>query len=180
MSQPPSLPIERGPLRASPHTPCVTLAFSPSGQRRLAELWQTDTAVEQAWKGEPTPDKADLLTRLQARRDAAARFCGEDFSELLRSSLLFEPMAEEYRVSWADESLRLQSAGGFDVRLTQTDAEILLEGRRRPAFHLYEYLTSKLGPGRCEETRIESAEGLQQRRRDHEGRVIGEVAPTII
>jgi hypothetical protein len=149
------------------YPPFPELAFSLLGQRHLEQLWLAEMAVEQAWKGEPSAAKLEALTHLQAARETVARFSVDDFS-----CLLLDPPAAEYRLSWADNSLRMQSAGGFDVRLTEAGGQLVLEGRRRPAFHLYEYLTSRLGPGRCEDSRIESAEGLQVRRRDFEGRVL--------
>ena len=154
------------------HSPCLpTLAFSSAGRSRLQQLWLDEQAVEAAWRLEPSPEKALELSRLQSRRELTASFTVENFSPLLLSGLLWEVPAPHYRLSWADDSLRLQAEGGFDVRLTQTDGQIFIEGRRRPAFNLYEYLTSRLGPDLYEESRVESAEGLQERRRDRDGRL---------
>ena len=63
------------------------------------------------------------------------------------------------------ESLRLQGALGLDVRIHREGGKLYVQGRRRPHFSLYEYLTTVLDENGGEESRIESYEGTVVRSR---------------
>ena len=117
------------------------------------------------------------ISRLSRELEAVTEFSVDAFSPGLGGCLALEGAVAPFRVSQVDEggglTLRLRAEPGLDLRVVEQEGRITLQGRRRPEFHLYEYLSSELGPALEENSRLESMERVLLRSRSADGALMG-------
>jgi hypothetical protein len=144
--------------------------FSEDGLSRFEKVCVASRALEAAWKAPGSEqDRMAEISLRTSELEALSDFGPADFTPGVSGCLALKDAPEPWRITQVDDevgfTLRLRAEPGLDLRITEEDGRISLQGRRRPQFHLYEYLHCQLGPEEQEDSRRESMEGLivQQR-----------------
>ena len=134
--------------------------LTAAGQQRLEALLALEIRLAEGWKAQDI----EQISGLQAEMDERSQLAESDLRPEVSQSLALCDAAPPLRLSFADEALRIRAEGGLDLRLQLEGDTLSIQGRRRPRFDLYEYLSTRLHADGREESVAESAEGRVERR----------------